>query len=845
MITTEQKTKAGSQANEHGVYVKNVKQIKVPFPKAAGKTEVIINLVQDLDDEMWRSSYSVKAGTGGVSSSPSIRSGPYQSREDAIKAAAELARIWILKEVERGALSEASRRHINVALPVLDKWIIANTDAPFCEGCGCVPVACRCSKDDEDEENGFHPGFPPGFDPKRAEKGLGQEDEPSFEKALHGALHHVQDAAERWSLWQENGATDKELTAAIAREFGLGGGSTQHGSYRYKGGKSPEFTWPDNGRVRLNGKRLLAKVREVLEIGAPGAGVGDQELGQAEVDPEKKRLHEAAVARWRRERPASADAGESNGYHPQMLQMIPVGNIKPSPTNPRKHFNPDKLQELADSISEHGLIEPILVRPLSAPHDDNPLYQLVAGERRWRAAKLAGLKEIEAKVRGLDDKAVLEIQFIENLQRSDLSAIEEAEGYKRLLDEHGYTADSLAGKLAKSKSYVYGRLKLCNLPAPALEALAKGDLPATIGELIGRLPSAEMREKFWQDEFEDYRADWFEMPSFRDVKETIERQFMRELKGSPFSQTDGKLIPGVPSCAKCPKKTGNDRANYPDGRADLCTDVPCFQAKVQAHVKREAEKAKTAGASVLDEAETKKILQGTETKTWLTNEGRKKYFESDDEPWQTSDDRKYKDLLDGHMTPVVAVGPQGESHILYPRAEAEKILKDAHGIKLEISRASGSFKDSEKKRQEEKKLRQATVAEIVTRALADVDDTLFGSTRFLRIVARFLIDNGGADAARAIAKRRQIEYDPNNVRGSVEKIVDGLDDPGVLALVLECLIQQELDSWGQWGGDSGDRFPLCAYFDMKPSAVKKQVEARLKQEAKAKAKTKVKATTRA
>src|SRR5262245_32877567 len=168
----------------------------------------------------------------------------------------------------------------------------------------------------------------------------------------------------------------------------------------------------------------------------------------------------------------------TNG-HPQ-LQMIPISQIAPSPTNPRKYFDPAKLQELADSIQEHGLAQPILVR-LNPEHTD-PFYELVAGERRWRAAKIAGLEEIEAKVRDLDDKAVLEIQFIENLQRTDLSAVEEAEGYKRLLDEHGYTADSLAGKLGKSKSYVYARLKLINLPEQALEALAKGDLPATIGD---------------------------------------------------------------------------------------------------------------------------------------------------------------------------------------------------------------------------------------------------------------------------------------------------------------------------------------------------------------------------
>lgn len=115
MITTNQKTKAGPQANEHGVYVKNVKEIKVPFPKAAGKTKVTINLVQDLHDEMWRSSYSVTAGSGGTSSLPSALSTPHRSREGAIVAAAEKAREFLLSEVERGNLSEASKQQVRAA----------------------------------------------------------------------------------------------------------------------------------------------------------------------------------------------------------------------------------------------------------------------------------------------------------------------------------------------------------------------------------------------------------------------------------------------------------------------------------------------------------------------------------------------------------------------------------------------------------------------------------------------------------------------------------------------------------------------------------------------------------
>src|SRR5262249_35778240 len=154
---------------------------------------------------------------------------------------------------------------------------------------------------------------------------------------------------------------------------------------------------------------------------------------------------------------------------------------------------------------------------------------------------------------------------------ADLSAIEEAEGYKRLLDEHGYTADTLAARLGKSKSYIYGRLKLCNLPLAAMDAIAKGDLPATVAELIGRLPSMEMREKFWDDWFEEYGKEDFEMPSFRDVKDCIERNYMRELKSAPWNKKDAKLLPDAGACDNCPKMTGNNRVDYPDGRADMCT----------------------------------------------------------------------------------------------------------------------------------------------------------------------------------------------------------------------------------------------------------------------------------
>src|SRR5262245_38411666 len=389
---------------------------------------------------------------------------------------------------------------------------------------------------------------------------------------------------------------------------------------------------------------------------------------------------------------------ETNG-HPQ-LQMIPLDHIVPWQAGQmRKNFDPVKLQELADSIEEKGVLQPVLVRPYWDDEDDGgspPFFELVAGERRWRASKLAKQAAIPAIVRQLTDKEAVEVQVVENLQRTDLSAVEEAEGYKRLLEEHGYTADSLAGKLAKSKSYVYGRLKLCNLPDVAMTALAKGDLPATVGELIGRLPSMEMREQFWGEEFEGYGEEYFEMPSFRDVKESIEHRYMRELKGAPFSQTDKKLVPAAGDCKNCPKRTGNNRVEYPDGRADICTDVTCFKLKVKASGKRQLETAAADGVKVLTDKESKQWFNTF--RHALAWDKREEYVDLSaecEERWDDDDDaetggaappaepRTYGELLGAIKPDVIGVDPNGDVRRLVSKPRAAEILRSKHGIEIE------------------------------------------------------------------------------------------------------------------------------------------------------------------
>ncbi len=142
------------------------------------------------------------------------------------------------------------------------------------------------------------------------------------------------------------------------------------------------------------------------------------------------------------------------------VRTVPLDRIDPNPRQPRMTFDEDTLLELAASITEHGVLQPILIRP-----GDEGRYQLVAGERRWRAARLAGLRDIPALIEEIDDDTALEISIIENLQREDLSPLDEALMYERMTTDHGYSLRRLAQKLGKDKGYIENRLRLAGAPA--------------------------------------------------------------------------------------------------------------------------------------------------------------------------------------------------------------------------------------------------------------------------------------------------------------------------------------------------------------------------------------------
>ena len=168
------------------------------------------------------------------------------------------------------------------------------------------------------------------------------------------------------------------------------------------------------------------------------------------------------------------------------VQEVPLAVIEPNPKQPRREFNPIRLAELAESIRAHGLITPVLVTPLP-PSPQGPRYQLVAGERRWRAAGMAGRERIPALIREVSHTEALELALIENLHRQDLSPIEEALAYRRLLIEHEYSQQQLGSVLTRSQTYISKRLSLLALDPTVVTMIEAGEISASAARELARL----------------------------------------------------------------------------------------------------------------------------------------------------------------------------------------------------------------------------------------------------------------------------------------------------------------------------------------------------------------------
>ncbi len=263
------------------------------------------------------------------------------------------------------------------------------------------------------------------------------------------------------------------------------------------------------------------------------------------------------------------------------FQFIAIDQIHESTTNPRQTFEQNKLDELAESIRQHGLIQPITVRPNASG------YEIVAGARRFRAAQLAELFSVPARIVELNEAAAMEWQLVENSQRVDVHPYEEAQGFQRLLDLPGYDVTALVEKSGKSASHIYARLSLLQLIPTVAEAFVQERITASHANLIARLPrehQAEAFENCWRKDWQDDEAHL--LPA-KHLSAWIQTNLYLNLVDAPFDREDSTLLPEAGACVTCSRRSGFNTSLFADVQGDQCLDAPCFQAKVSAHIERE------------------------------------------------------------------------------------------------------------------------------------------------------------------------------------------------------------------------------------------------------------------
>ena len=346
------------------------------------------------------------------------------------------------------------------------------------------------------------------------------------------------------------------------------------------------------------------------------------------------------------------------------FRIVKIGDLSPSPTNPRSRrgFDAASLNELAQTMQPPvGVIEPLVVRvmsvklqstkkvdawPLPSPGkkpdasaeadqiEEVTQYEIVCGERRWRAAQIAKLESLPVLVRKLTDFEVLRLQLIENEKRKDLDALEEAEGYEKLMqqkdaDGNPYTAETIAKLQGVSKGTIYARLKLLALCPDARNAFFDGKIDASTALLIARIPVEKLQLQALKEVSAE--ADWSnqlmakgDKMSYRRAREILQDKFMLDLDRAPFNIQDAALLPKAGNCTACPKRTGNAPDLFDDvGSKDVCSDPVCFGMKKAAHVLKLQKDAEAEGNEVIAGKAAKKLIpqQYYDTTTQLRDHG--------------------------------------------------------------------------------------------------------------------------------------------------------------------------------------------------------------------------------
>jgi ParB/RepB/Spo0J family partition protein len=391
---------------------------------------------------------------------------------------------------------------------------------------------------------------------------------------------------------------------------------------------------------------------------------------------------------------AQAEHALTDGYYGQ----FELNKLRPSPDN-RKRFNEQALQELAASIKTMGVAQAILIRPVTPTAESPEPFEIVAGERRFRASKIAGKATIPALCRQLTDLDAAKIRILENLQREDPHPMEEAEGYQLLMLQHGFTADQLVDEVKKSRAYIYGRLKLCALTTEVREQFLDDKVPASTALLIARIPVPALQIRALGEILKPPAWMSSEAMSYRQAVQHVQSNYMLDLKTAVFKVADSKLLIAAGACNSCLKRTGNQPEVFAGVSADVCTDPDCFREKRAAHYAATVVKANKQGIPVLEGDEGKKVLPNNwDASSEFVTDTHSLYNFPRNAP-TTKNHGSPKDYLDEKTLPPVAKYVKREDGALTPlylRTAMQAALEaagvcettDAHGARMAALEAS-------------------------------------------------------------------------------------------------------------------------------------------------------------
>jgi ParB family chromosome partitioning protein len=426
---------------------------------------------------------------------------------------------------------------------------------------------------------------------------------------------------------------------------------------------------------------------------------------------------------------------------------LPLAVLSESATNPRHIFEDAALKELAESIRSQGVLSPLLVRPLT-----DQSFEIVAGARRYRAAQMAEAPTVPVRIVNLTDSEALEAQLIENLQRRDVHPLEEAQGFKALLnlEDPKYCIEQIAAKVGKSPTYCAARVRLTELSAPAVEAFYAEEIGVGHALLLAKLQPAQQEQALVNCFREEWsgagaKAKRILLP-VRHLQQWIEHNVLLLLKQAPFNKRDPQLVPAAGSCVECPKHTGHNRLLFADvsGNLDACTDPNCYGAKLDAHVK-----AKVAAKPELVQISTAYKQQPEGEKAIPRN----KYVEIRAEKPDTPEKAKWPEFKTCKYTTEAIVSDGID------KGELRKVCTEptcpVHHPKKQTSNADASIKAEQEKRHREEALANATGIRVLQAIVAAVPVRLM--KRDLLFIAEQLLPLLDEKRAQMAARNRGIK----------------------------------------------------------------------------------------